>query len=234
MFGWSISARACRSASNRASTGLRVHAGLDELHRDGPLDRLGLLGHEDAAHAALADLLDQLVLARENRADFFGVGRTIGRRRGPTGTLPCTRARALGSRQPVPWLRATARPAAACCHARHRLWQDTQAVPRGAMQQRRNIPLRRGSSRLRGAPRNTRTPNTSSYLALSSIFQESITAPVVRQRATGERIYSSASVIDDIPMAPPRRGYTSGRKRANGAERRRGRSAAIQWLSLTA
>ena len=61
MFGWSIRASACRSASNRASTRLRVHPGLDDLHRDHPADRLRLLGHADGAHAALADLLQQLV-----------------------------------------------------------------------------------------------------------------------------------------------------------------------------
>ena len=55
MLGWSIRARACRSASNRASTCLRVHPRLDQLDRDLPLDRLGLLGHPDRAHAALAD-----------------------------------------------------------------------------------------------------------------------------------------------------------------------------------
>ena len=36
---------------------LRVHAGLDDLESDLALDRLRLLGHEDDAHAALADLL---------------------------------------------------------------------------------------------------------------------------------------------------------------------------------
>ena len=39
----------------------RVHARLDDLERDRPLDRLGLLGHEHDAHAAFADLLQQLV-----------------------------------------------------------------------------------------------------------------------------------------------------------------------------
>ncbi len=34
----------------------RVHAGLDELDCDQSLDRLGLLGHPDRAHAAFADL----------------------------------------------------------------------------------------------------------------------------------------------------------------------------------
>ena len=37
--------------------------GLDHLHRHPPLDRLGLLGHPDGAHAAFADLLQQLVRA---------------------------------------------------------------------------------------------------------------------------------------------------------------------------
>ena len=35
----------------------RIHAGLDDLERHQPLDRLGLLGHVDRAHAAFADLL---------------------------------------------------------------------------------------------------------------------------------------------------------------------------------
>ena len=61
MFGWSISASACRSASKRAMTWSRVHARLDHLERDLALHRLGLLGHEDDAHAALADLLQELV-----------------------------------------------------------------------------------------------------------------------------------------------------------------------------
>ena len=47
MFGWSISARACRSASNRASTCRRVHPRLDHLQGDLPPDRLGLLGQAD-------------------------------------------------------------------------------------------------------------------------------------------------------------------------------------------
>ena len=38
-----------------------VHAGLDELQRDQPLHRSGLLGHEDRAHAPLADLFQELV-----------------------------------------------------------------------------------------------------------------------------------------------------------------------------
>ena len=42
----------------------RVHARLDDLERDRPLDRLGLLGHEDHAHAAFADLLQAACTAR--------------------------------------------------------------------------------------------------------------------------------------------------------------------------
>ena len=61
MLGWSISARACRSASNRASTCRRVHARLDDLQGHLPPDRLGLLGHVDDAHAPFADLLQELV-----------------------------------------------------------------------------------------------------------------------------------------------------------------------------
>jgi hypothetical protein len=38
-----------------------VHTGLDELQCDGPAHRLSLLGHVDSAHAAFADLFEQLV-----------------------------------------------------------------------------------------------------------------------------------------------------------------------------
>ena len=41
--------------------------GLDELEGDAALDRLGLLGHPDRAHAAFAELLQQLVPAGEDR-----------------------------------------------------------------------------------------------------------------------------------------------------------------------
>ena len=51
----------------------RVHAGLDDLERDRPLERLGLLGHEHHAHAAFADLLQQLVGA-DDRAGPLGDG----------------------------------------------------------------------------------------------------------------------------------------------------------------
>ena len=51
----------------------RVHPRLDDLERDRPLNRLGLLGHEHDAHAAFADLLQQLVGA-DDRAGLFGDG----------------------------------------------------------------------------------------------------------------------------------------------------------------
>ena len=55
-----------------------VHAGLDELERDRPPHRLGLLGHVDRAHAPLADRLQELVRA-DDRAGDLG-RRTRGRR----------------------------------------------------------------------------------------------------------------------------------------------------------
>ena len=63
MFGWSISASACRSASNRAIDLLGVHAQLDDLERHPAAHRLLLLGHIDHAATAFADLLQQLVAA---------------------------------------------------------------------------------------------------------------------------------------------------------------------------
>ena len=51
----------------------RVHARLDDLQRDAPLDRLLLLGHVDDAHAAFAELLEQLVGA-DLGAGLFGDG----------------------------------------------------------------------------------------------------------------------------------------------------------------
>ena len=61
MLGWSIRASACRSASKRAITCRVSIPALMTLTATWRLDRLGLLGHEDHAHAALADLLEQLV-----------------------------------------------------------------------------------------------------------------------------------------------------------------------------
>ena len=63
MFGWSISASACRSASKRAMTCSRVHAELDDLERHAAAHRLLLLGHVNDAAAAFADFFQQLVAA---------------------------------------------------------------------------------------------------------------------------------------------------------------------------
>ena len=70
MFGWSIRARACRSASKRAITSPGVHARLDDLQGHLAADRLPLLGHVDDAHAAFADLLQELVAADEGAGPF--------------------------------------------------------------------------------------------------------------------------------------------------------------------
>ncbi len=40
-----------------------VHTGLDQFEGNQAFDRLGLLGHPDAAHAALADRLNELIRA---------------------------------------------------------------------------------------------------------------------------------------------------------------------------
>src|SRR2546430_2142882 len=53
-----------------------IHAGLDDLEGDLALDRVGLLGHEDGAHAAFADLLQELVRA-DHGAGFFRAGRAV-------------------------------------------------------------------------------------------------------------------------------------------------------------
>ena len=46
-----------------------IHARLDQLERNLPLDRLGLLGQVDAAHAPFADLLAELVSTRDHRIE---------------------------------------------------------------------------------------------------------------------------------------------------------------------
>ena len=70
MLGWSIRARACRSASKRAMTWRLSMPGLMHLEGDLAPDRLALLGHEDDAHAAFADLLQQLVRADDRAGPF--------------------------------------------------------------------------------------------------------------------------------------------------------------------
>ena len=58
-----------------------VHPRLDELDGDQALDRLGLLGHPDGAHAALADLFQQLEPAIHQQPGGFGPrhGAVLGR-----------------------------------------------------------------------------------------------------------------------------------------------------------
>ena len=76
MLGWSISARACRSDSNRARTVLESMPGLISLSATWRLTGCDLLGEEDAAHAPFADLLAELVAARDDGADErIGCGR---------------------------------------------------------------------------------------------------------------------------------------------------------------
>ena len=48
-----------------------VHACLDDLQGNLALDRVSLLGHENGAHAAFAELLQELVRA-DDRAWVFG------------------------------------------------------------------------------------------------------------------------------------------------------------------
>ena len=73
MFGWSIIASGLPLGLEAGDHLPRVHARLDDLERDRPLDRLGLLGHEHDAHAAFADLLQQLVGADERAGAFLNV-----------------------------------------------------------------------------------------------------------------------------------------------------------------
>ena len=71
MFGWSISASACRSASKRAITCRVSMPGLMILSATRRRTGCLLLGHEDDAEAAFADLLQQLVGA-DDRARLLG------------------------------------------------------------------------------------------------------------------------------------------------------------------
>ena len=82
MLGWSISASACRSASKRARTCAESMPGLMILRATCGVDRLGLLGQADGAHAAFAELLQQLVRA-DVRAGAFR--REVGGRLGRAG-----------------------------------------------------------------------------------------------------------------------------------------------------
>ena len=78
MLGWSIRARAWRSAPNRARTWRLSMPALMSLSATVRLHRLRLLGHVDRAHAPLADRLQQLVGA-DDRAGLIGI-RTSQRR----------------------------------------------------------------------------------------------------------------------------------------------------------
>ena len=71
MLTWSIIASAWRSASKRAMTWRLSMPGLMTLSATLRWTGSRLLGHEDGAHAAFADLLQQLVRA-DNRAGRFG------------------------------------------------------------------------------------------------------------------------------------------------------------------
>ena len=71
MLGWSIRARACRSASNRASTWRLSMPALMILSATMRRTGCGLLGHVDRAHAPFADRLQQLVGA-DDRAGQLG------------------------------------------------------------------------------------------------------------------------------------------------------------------
>ena len=62
-----------------------VHARFDDLEGDAAFDRLGLLGHPDGAHAALAQLLQQLVRADAASGAF--------RKRRQSGGLDLRRSR---------------------------------------------------------------------------------------------------------------------------------------------
>ena len=73
MLGWSIIARACRSCSKRGSTACESMPGLMSFERDLALDRLGLLGDPDLAHAPFADLLLQRVAAGDEHVRQGGV-----------------------------------------------------------------------------------------------------------------------------------------------------------------
>ncbi len=89
MFGWSIRASACRSASNRATTSRVSMPSLITFsatcRRTGSL----LLGEEDDAEPALADLLEQFVPANPrpgplgHGGDVAVTGRRSDRRRAP-------------------------------------------------------------------------------------------------------------------------------------------------------
>ncbi len=92
MLGWSIRARAWRSAPNRASTWRLSMPALMSLSATVRRTGCGLLGHVDRAHAPLADRLEELVRA-DDRARAFTIGLIHGRvvraERPGGNALPC-------------------------------------------------------------------------------------------------------------------------------------------------
>ena len=81
-------------------------AGPDQLDRHPPPDRLGLVGHPDGAHPALADLLEQLVPAGDDRAPAAAAGGRPGRSVG--GRSAGRRPAGRGSCRPAAWARSRA------------------------------------------------------------------------------------------------------------------------------
>jgi hypothetical protein len=79
MFGWSIIARAWRSASKRATTARVVHAWLDDLQGDAAADGRRLLGQEDRAKTAFADLVQQFVRPNLSARPFREFGGAVER-----------------------------------------------------------------------------------------------------------------------------------------------------------
>ncbi len=73
MFGWSIMASGLALGLEAGEDLPGVHPGLDDLEGDHARDGLALLGHPDAAEAALADLLAQRV-----GADHVALGLGVG------------------------------------------------------------------------------------------------------------------------------------------------------------
>ena len=62
-----ITASACRSASNRATTCAVSILGLDHFQRDLPANGRGLLGQPDLAHPAFPHLVEQTVRPNRHR-----------------------------------------------------------------------------------------------------------------------------------------------------------------------
>ena len=96
MFGWSMIASAWRSASKRATTWPVSMPGLMTL--SATLRRTGcvLLGHEDGAHAAFADFLEQLVWPDDGSGAFGDRGMASGKGRIILGTRVDRRASVAG------------------------------------------------------------------------------------------------------------------------------------------